>query len=429
MNQDVRGPLIGCIADDFTGATDVAGLMRRSGMRVVQCFGIPANASLVAGFDAVVVALKSRSIAADQACHQSCDAARWLASIGTERFFFKYCSTFDSTPDGNIGPVAEALMDHLNVQQTIFCPSFPENRRTVFQGHLFVGDAMLNECGMQHHPLNPMTDANLVRVLAAQTQRAVGRVGRPVAGNDFGATLAAAAPMVIVDAIDNDDLHAIAVAVAHHRLVTGGSAIAGHIADVLMKRRSSPRVDAGTVRTPADATIDGPAAVLAGSCSTATQAQVQDFARDHEHLTLDVVSACDGVDVLGAAKRWVDAQTSGRPVLISTTVDQETLAQIQQSSTRETAAAMAESMLAELGAYLVDHGIRRLVVAGGETSGAVVERLGIEAIEIGDEIAPGVPWTYSQGTPRVALALKSGNFGNATFFRTAIDGIAGPESA
>ncbi|QDT08036.1 hypothetical protein K227x_64660 [Rubripirellula lacrimiformis] len=415
----MNGPLIGCIADDFTGATDVAGLMRRSGMRVVQCFGIPQTPSLVDGFDAVVVALKSRSIDADLACQQSCDAAKWLQSIGTQRFFFKYCSTFDSTPAGNIGPVAEALMDCLDVPQTIFCPSFPENGRTVYQGHLFVGGSLLSESGMQHHPLNPMTDANLVRVLAGQSKQPVSLVTAPrdgeVSDGTFARRLADAGPLVITDAIDNDDLAGIATTVADHRLVTGGSAIAGFIAQVLQDRREPTSVTAD-IPIPSN----GRSAVLAGSCSQATQAQVQEFVRDHPALTLDVERACRGEDVLGEAKRWVDDQSGDRPFLISSTVDPESLARIHAGHGRSEAAAVVESLLSELGFYLVQQGIRRLVVAGGETSGAIVERLGVEAIRIGDEIAPGVPWTESLGSPPIALALKSGNFGSTTFFRTAI---------
>lgn len=413
----MKNPILGVIADDFTGATDVAGLIRRSGMSVVQCFGIPGDPALVGGFDVVVVALKSRSIPADQACKRSCEAAKWLESLGTRRFFFKYCSTFDSTGSGNIGPVAEALMDQLDVAQAIFCPSFPQNGRTVYRGHLFVGDQLLSECGMQHHPLNPMTDANLLRVLQDQSRRRVGLAGRPIQGLAYADVLDGLEPLVIADAIDDQDLRVIAEAVVDHRLVTGGSAIAGMIAETLVSRG-----DASVDSRSAEPIGGGEAAVLAGSCSEATRAQVQEFVRDHAWLQLDVQMACDGQPVLDQARAWIASQPAGRPFLVSTTTSPEELGQIQSVHGRDRAASVAEHLLGEIGADLVSRGFGRLVIAGGETSGAIVERLGIEAIRIGDEIAPGVPWTESIGNPTVALALKSGNFGAETFFRDALAG-------
>ena len=416
----MSGPLIGCVADDFTGATDLAGLLARSGMRVVQCFGIPADPELVAGYDAIVVALKTRSIAAAEACRESCAAAQWLRSIGTTRFFFKYCSTFDSTPQGNIGVVAEALMELLQVKQTIFCPAFPENGRTVYCGHLFVGDRLLNESGMQDHPLNPMTDANLVRFLAAQSSREVGLLGIRKLTNSLQAiqqSLDQLPPLVIVDAINDSHLSAIAEAVADHTLVTGGSAIAGHIAKLLVARgeiSSKPSEDDQPF-------VSGPAAVLAGSCSLATQNQVNAFSKQHPMLQLDVAKAATENSVLSAAKDWVSKNIDRGPVLISTTTDADSLERIRDQIGREQAAEVAESLLSELGAFLVQQGVERLVVAGGETSGAVTQRLGVQAIRIGPEIAPGVPWTESLGEPRIALALKSGNFGSEHFFQEAID--------
>ncbi len=401
----MKGPLIGCIADDFTGATDLAGLLARSGMRVVQCFGIPNDPGLVAGYDAVVVALKSRSIPATEACRQSCETARWLRSIGTSRYFFKYCSTFDSTGEGNIGPVAEALMECLQVKQTIFCPAFPENGRTVYLGHLFVGDRLLNESGMQNHPLNPMTDADLVRFLAGQSQSPVGLLSLSTVASGAAtiqSTLQQLPPLVIADAVDDSHLDTIAAAVVDHRLVTGGSAIAGCIAKVLVARGeiSSQPNEAS------EPFVSGPAAVLAGSCSLATQEQVRTFAQRHAALQLDVAEAAGGEAVLTKAKHWIKEHAGNGPMLISTTADAVTLEQIRSRVGREQAAQVAENLLSELAAYLVELGVRRLVVAGGETAGAVTQRLGIEAIRIGPEIAPGVPWTESIGQPRLAPRLN-----------------------
>jgi uncharacterized protein YgbK (DUF1537 family) len=423
-----ENPLIGCIADDFTGATDLSGLLRRSGMSVVQCFGIPNQGSasdpararaLVSGYDAIVVALKTRSIPADAACEQSCDAARWLQSLGSRRFFFKYCSTFDSTDRGNIGPVAEALMELLGVRQTIFCPSFPENGRTVYHGHLFVGDRLLHESGMQHHPLNPMTDANLVRVLSAQSNSRVGLLSASDLADSplaVRSRLDSLPPLVIADATDDSQLGTIAHAVADHKLVTGGSAIAGQIADVLRARGefdAMPNVDTTFP--------SGRAAVLSGSCSRATLEQIATFADSHPWLQLDVAAAAADHSVLERAKSWIGENFDRSPLLITTSTDPGTLQAVQAAVGRQRAAETAETLLSELAAYLVELGVRRLVVAGGETSGAVTQRLGFEAIRIGPEIAPGVPWTESLGEPRIALALKSGNFGSRDFFQDAID--------
>lgn len=416
-------PLIGCIADDYTGATDLAGLLRRSGMRVVQCFGVPSQSDLVDGFDAVVVALKTRSIPPVQAQEVSCDVARWLQSIGVTRFFFKYCSTFDSTSDGNIGPVAEALMESLEVEKTIFCPAFPENGRSVFNGYLFVGNQLLNECGMQNHPLNPMTDANLVRVLSAQAKQQVGLLDlNKLLCEDpqLQQHLDELPPLVVVDAVHDSHLEMLSQCVVDHRLVTGGSAIGGHIASALAKRGE---FTPGSFSD--DSFVRGPGAVLSGSCSRATQEQVQIYSANHPCLSLDIVAAVRDVEVAASfAKQWIDQHISSRP-LITTTVDAESLREIQEEFGGERAAEVAEALLSDLGAYLVErHGVRQLVVAGGETSGAVTQKLGVQAIRIGPEIAPGVPWTESLGQAPIALALKSGNFGSPQFFAEAFDLLA-----
>lgn len=414
-------PMIGCIADDFTGATDLAGLLARSGMRVVQCFGVPRDDRWQSDHHAIVVATKTRSVPAAEAVGESIRAAEWLESRGVSRFFFKYCSTFDSTDRGNIGPVAEGLMQHLETEQAIFCPAFPENGRTVYRGHLFVGDQLLHESGMQNHPLNPMTDANLVRVLAAQSRQSVSLLNVDVIERGPEAIRAAINhldPLIVTDAIDNRQLKSLAQAVADDRLVTGGSALGGCIAEVLWDRttcRQADDDDEAWIR-------GGPAAVLAGSCSLATQRQVKTFGERNAWLCLDVVSAANGPSVLENAKRWIDDRSDGdTPIMISTTTDASSLAAIQEQIGRQRAAEVAEAMLSELGEHLIGQGIRRLVVAGGETSGAVVNRLGIEAIRIGKEIVPGVPWTQSLGDKPVALALKSGNFGGDNFFQQALD--------
>ncbi|MFK8111886.1 MAG: 3-oxo-tetronate kinase [Rubripirellula sp.] len=417
MSQATRGPLIGCIADDFTGATDLAGLLQRSGMRVVQCFGTPDDDQTVVGFDAVVIALKSRSIASGEASRMSCEVAKWLRSIGSQRLFFKYCSTFDSTAEGNIGPVAESLLDLLQIRQATFCPAFPENGRSVYQGHLFVGDRLLHESSLRDHPLNPMTDANLVRWLAAQSQREVGLLSVEQLSDpgSIQQTLDQLPPLVIIDAIDDSHLRRIAECVVDHPLVTGGSAIAGHLASVLARRGNFDPSQAAR----SDPFVEGLSAVVAGSCSSATQEQVRVYSETHPVLQLDILNGAeDQQALLEHAKRWVDAHLHERPLIASTT-DPQSLQQIQSQVGIQRAAELTETILSELAAYLVEKGVRRLVVAGGETSGAVTQKLGVQAIRIGPEIAPGVPWTESIGTTRIALALKSGNFGSADFFAEA----------
>ena len=225
-------PSLGCIADDFTGATDLANNLLRTGKRVIQTISIPSG-PLKEDADAVVVALKSRTIAASEAVAQSLAALAWLRAQGATQIYFKYCSTFHSTPQGNIGPVTDALMDALGTDFTIACPAFPENGRTVFKGYLFVGDELLHESGMRNHPLTPMTDSNLVRVLQSQTQRRVGLIdyrtvsqGTAAIEKRIAALRAAGISMAVVDAISNDDLRSMGLALAGFPLITAGSGVA-----------------------------------------------------------------------------------------------------------------------------------------------------------------------------------------------------------
>ncbi|MFN3297113.1 3-oxo-tetronate kinase, partial [Caldimonas sp.] len=222
--------VLGVIADDFTGATDVASMLVRAGMRTVQVIGVPDGPPPKA--DAVVVALKSRTIPAAQAVADSLAALRWLQAAGAKQFYFKYCSTFDSTPAGNIGPVTEALLEALGSDFTIACPAFPENGRTVFRGHLFVGDQLLSDSGMRHHPLTPMTDANLVKVLQAQSRGRVGLLRYDTVGQGVQAVRerlaqlrAEGVRLAVADAIDNDDLRTLAAACAGLPLITAGSGV------------------------------------------------------------------------------------------------------------------------------------------------------------------------------------------------------------
>jgi uncharacterized protein YgbK (DUF1537 family) len=417
------GPLLGCIADDFTGATDLASMLVYAGMRTVQTIGVP-HRSPAPDADAVVVALKTRTIPPRDAVTQSLAALAWLRSQGTRQFYFKYCSTFDSTSAGNIGPVADALLDALGADFTIACPAFPANKRTIYQGHLFVGDTLLSDSPMRDHPLTPMTDANLVRVLARQTGRKVGLVPWSVVQRGPNAIRAEFAKLhtdgvvyAVVDAVDDDDLMDIGAACAGMPLVTAGSGIALGLPQNFRDAGRLPlRHDAAQLPP-----VRGKAAVLAGSCSQATRAQVAAFARSAKAVALDPLSgdapARIAAKAIAQVQRELDA---GQPFLVYSTAEPAEVARVQAKLGRDRAAALIESGFGALAVELVRLGVRRLIVAGGETSGAVVQALNVEALAIGPQIDPGVPWTTSLGDPQLALALKSGNFGGEDFFSKAL---------
>lgn len=418
--------ILGCIADDFTGATDLANTLVRNGMRSVQLIGVPRSDLVLDRVDAAVVALKSRTSPVGEAVAESLAALDWLRGAGCTQFFFKYCSTFDSTERGNIGPVTEALMQALEIDFSIACPAFPENGRTVYKGYLFVGDTLLNESGMQHHPLTPMTDANLVRVLARQCKGRVGLVPFDVVERGAGAIAHAFTQLrrdgyrhAIVDATSDAHLTAIGTASADLALVTGGSGVAIGLPDNFRRcgcLRERKRVDSL-------APVGGLAAVLSGSCSAATLAQVERARAEWPSMRLDPAAIVEGGDIAAAAIDFARAHVADGPVLIYASAAPEEVAQVQAELGRERAGRRVEEAMSDIAEGLVALGVRRLVIAGGETSGAVVAALGVEALRIGPQIDPGVPWTASIGNPKLALALKSGNFGGEDFFLKALEQI------
>ncbi|RJF96617.1 four-carbon acid sugar kinase family protein [Noviherbaspirillum cavernae] len=414
--------LLGCIADDFTGATDLAGMLVRAGMRTVQMIGVPTT-PLPRDVDAVVIALKSRTTPPREAVEESLAALQWLRDAGCRQFYFKYCSTFDSTDVGNIGPVTDALMTALDTRFTIACPAFPENKRTIFKGHLFVGDQLLSDSGMRHHPLTPMTDSNLVRVLQRQTARKVGLIGHEAIGGgkeaiekrirqlqDEGVEIA------IVDAISNDDLMQIGAACADLPLLTAGSGIA---LGLPQNFRAWGLLD---TQSAADALTypAGLRAVISGSCSVATQAQVAHFINaGRPAFAVDPLRLAAGEDVVAEALEWATPLLADGPPLIYATASPARVKAAQESIGIERAGALVEEALSAITQGLVERGVRQLVVAGGETSGAVVQALNVTGLHIGPQIDPGVPWTTSIGERPLALALKSGNFGTTDFFTKA----------
>ena len=422
---------LGCIADDFTGATDLANNLVRAGMRVVQAIGVPTK-PLDAGADAVVVALKSRTLPKDQAIAQSLAALSWLQAQGAQQIYFKYCSTFDSTAQGNIGPVTEALMDAMGTDFTIATPAFPDNQRTVFKGHLFVGDVLLNESGMQNHPLTPMTDANLVRVLQAQCQRKVGLLDYKVVALGEAAIRARidalreqGVGIAIVDATSNDDLLRLGPALKGMPLVTAGSGVAiGLPANWQLK----PTGSASDLPAPM-----GFQAVVSGSCSMATNRQVASFiALGRPALALDPLQiaqqAAAGIDGVAQALAWAAPRLQQGPVLIYSSADASAVKTVQGALGADAAGALVERTLAAIAHGLVALGVRQLVVAGGETSGACVQALNITQMKIGPQIDPGVPWchAFTDAAPDggLHLALKSGNFGGDDFFTQAFTRLA-----
>ncbi|WP_426396228.1 3-oxo-tetronate kinase [Ralstonia sp. R-29] len=421
-------PVLGCIADDFTGATDLANMLVRAGMRTVQTIGVPqaGDEAIAADADAIVVALKSRTIPAADAVQQSLAALRWLRAQGCSRFFFKYCSTFDSTDDGNIGPVAEALMAELGTDFTLACPAFPENGRTIFRGHLFVGDVLLNASGMEHHPLTPMRDPNLVPVLARQSEGKVGLLrydtvmrGAQAARDQAQQLRADGVKLAIADAISNDDLIVLGEAFADLPLLTGGSGLAlGLPAQYRRAGLITEHGDAAQLPAVADSAI-----VLSGSCSRATNAQVAHWRASRPAFQIDPLALAEGQSVVVEALDFVQRH-AGQTVLVYATSAPEQVAQVQKTLGVERAGKLVEEALGRIARALHADGVRRFVVAGGETSGAVVQALDVRALRIGPQIDPGVPWTATIGDDPIALALKSGNFGTVDFFEKALAQLA-----
>src|ERR1700677_5068521 len=422
--------LLGAIADDFTGATDLCSMLVRGGMRTVQLIGTPIPNDPVPDADAVVVAIKSRTAPVNWAVEQSLAALDWLRKAGARQFFFKYCSTFDSTDQGNIGPVADALIEALDCGFSLHCPAFPTNGPPVYLGHLFVGGALLNESGMEHHPLTPMTDPNLVRVLSRQTDGTVGLVAFPTVEQGGNAIRDALTWLkeqgrrhAIVDAVTDAHLVAIGEAAERHALLGGGSGVAWGLPGNFRR--------AGLSRSAKDAAmlpaVSGLTAVLSGSCSRATLAQIG-FVRSRLPVhDLDPLTTPDATKIAEIALDWAAGKIGENPVVIAASAPPDKVAAIQASLRGpEKAGALLEDAMARIAEGLIARGVRRMVVAGGETSGAVVTRLGVRRLLIGAEIDPGVPWTYASGSGAdLLLTLKSGNFGAADFFLKAFQMLEG----
>ncbi|TCA23719.1 four-carbon acid sugar kinase family protein [Rhizobium leguminosarum bv. viciae] len=419
--------LLGSIADDYTGASDLANTLTKNGLRTVQTVGIPDPSLALPDVDAVVVSLKIRSVPASDAVTAAASAERWLRQRGAGHVLYKICSTFDSTDAGNIGPVTEALSEAAGGGGVLVTPAFPETGRTVYLGHLFVGGQPLNESPLKDHPLNPMHDANLVRVLTRQSRNAVGLIDLTTIAAGPGAVKArldsfrtAGVTAVIADAIFERDLETLGEVALETPVSTGASGLGLGLARALV-RSGRISTDGATM---ADATrpVGGFSAIVAGSCSKATLHQLDIAERSMPVLRLDPERLLAGPDEIAAAISWAGDRISAGPVVVAASAAPETVSRLQSLYGREVSGHAIETATSIITAELVERGVRRLVVAGGETSGAAVDRLAIPAFLIGPEIAPGVPVLRTVGNAQgdMLLALKSGNFGGEDFFAAAL---------
>jgi len=413
---------LGCIADDFTGATDLASMLARSGVNVSLRIGVPLSTPENTA-EIEVIALKTRSISASKAIEESLSALKWLKEAGAKKYFFKYCSTFDSTAEGNIGPVSEALMNELKVDQTIYCPAFPENGRSIYMGNLFVGQKLLSESSMKDHPLTPMNDSNLMRLLSAQVSRRVGLADRIVVNsgvNSLKEKLISLkendVPHVIVDAVADTDLDTIASACQDMDYITGGSALAMPLAEFY---KASGKISAND-NSFMNKRLNTGSIILSGSCSEITIIQVKNFIqRGAAAFQLDPIDLAEN----GVKKvlDWLSSQDFTKNIIIYATSDPDTVKKVQAELGVDMAGKIVEQGLSECAIAARELGIKNFIIAGGETSGAITKALNVRQLDIGIEIAPGVPWTFSgKRNNQIALSLKSGNFGSEEFFTEAL---------
>ena len=414
---------LGCIADDFTGATDLASMLARSGVNVSLRIGVPLSTPENTA-EIEVIALKTRSISASKAIEESLSALKWLKEAGAKKYFFKYCSTFDSTAEGNIGPVSEALMNELKVDQTIYCPAFPENGRSIYMGNLFVGQKLLSESSMKDHPLTPMNDSNLMRLLSAQVSRRVGLADRIVVNsgvNSLKEKLISLkendVPHVIVDAVADTDLDTIASACQDMDFITGGSALAMPLAEFYKASGKISENDNSFMNKK----LNTGSIILSGSCSEMTIIQVKNFIqRGAAAFQLDPIDLAEN----GVKKvlDWLSSQDFTKNIIIYATSDPDTVKKVQTELGVDMAGKIVEQGLSECAIAARELGIKNFIIAGGETSGAITKALNVRQLDIGIEIAPGVPWTFSgKRNNQIALSLKSGNFGSEEFFTEALN--------
>lgn len=414
--------LLGAIADDFTGATDLANTLVKEGMRTLQTIGVPKQPMDLEAVDAIVVALKTRTNPVSEAVQESVEVLDWLQSLDVKQVFFKYCSTFDSTQEGNIGPVADALLNALDAGVSIVCPAFPTNERTIYNGNLFVGDVLLSESSMKDHPLTPMTDSNLVRLMDRQSAKDVGLVpyrtvvrGHEAVEEAFAQLRESGNSYAVVDAIDDENLRVIGRAAENLKLVTGGSGVALGLPENFRRKGWLEEN-----QTPSFPAVSGGAVIFSGSCSVATRRQLEHVSDKWPMYQIDPDEIADGQNLAEKILEWSRSQNPATPIVIFSSSSPADVSAIQEKYGREKAGSMIENVFAEIAPQFPSEGRRKIIVAGGETSGAIVTALGVEALKIGPEIDPGVPWCETCDDTPLALALKSGNFGSVDFFEKAL---------
>lgn len=419
-------PIFGCIADDYTGASDIASQLAEQGVRTVQLFGAPdtlAPQNLDA--EAIIIGLKTRTVAPAAAVKESLIALDFLKQLGCQRYYFKYCSTFDSTPEGNIGAVADALADQLDTDAVIFCPAFPQNGRTVYQGHLFVNGVLLSESSLASHPLTPMTDSNLVRWLDQQTPNSVGllsvdtlEAGRTVAKQSLDASLSNGKCRFIADALNDTHLEELGVVCADFKLVTGGSALAPALVKAWRNQGLMGPASNSHVRLPE---VSGHAVILSGSCSEKSNRQVANWqAGGGATYFLDPAALMASDSAVDEALHWISAHIDQEPVLVYATSDVSEVSNLQSRYGRGELGHQIEQAFVSIARHVIQNNVQTLIVAGGETSSAVVAGLDLNMLTVGPSIAPGVPWMFQDRERTLAVALKSGNFGSDCFYRDAL---------
>lgn len=409
--------VLGCIADDFTGASDAASFLVKGGMRVKLYNGVPKENTGTDDAQAIVIALKSRTSNKEQAVACSLQAADFLKAQGVQQIYFKYCSTFDSTPDGNIGPVADALMEHLNVSCSLLCPSLPINGRTVSNGKLYVNGVPLSESHMKDHPLNPMWDSHIAELMRPQSKYSceVLRQSQMTDSQLQALFHRHTDPFYIVPDYETEaDGQMICEFFGKMPFLTGGSDLLAHLAEKWSKTTDC----SGTIP---ESAVSGQALLIAGSCSKATLEQIEHYkSQGFPTIKLDPFLMMNGQQILDEVWDFIEKNTTEDKAVLLYSSDTPEMVSKYQSLGSERVAELLENSAAFLAKRAVEHGFTRIISAGGETSGAVTKGLGFSSYWIGESVAPGVPIMVPSDHPGIRLILKSGNFGQQDFFTRAL---------
>lgn len=410
--------IIGCIADDFTGASDAASFLVKGGMQTILFNGIPQEKERTESCQAIVIALKTRTQKTEDAVKETLKAAEWLKENGAKQLYIKYCSTFDSTPKGNIGPIMDALLEKYEVPTTILCPALPVNGRVVKDGNLYVNGIPLNQSSMKDHPLTPMWDSDVGKLMRDQSRYdcvkiSCGEMNKPEEVQKKIRLFGAEKPhfYVIPDFETGKDARSIVQNFGKLPILSGSSGILTELAGQYKLEKST------TLKT--DERTIGSGLLLAGSCSQATRSQIAFVQKNGiKSKRMDPLKLLAGEQT--EQELWDFIQTNHTDVLIYSSDTPESVRKVQQAG-REQIAELLERTMANLAKRALQAGYTRLVIAGGETSGAVTKALGYRSYMIGTSVAPGVPIMIPRENKNVRLVLKSGNFGQEDFLKRALD--------